>query len=75
MGHTVAVFFLLSIYSSVVARWAKQLSALPNIKHLVRSVLDLLSDFTFEPLKFSTVVAGNNGDVPKTNNLEIGGAQ
>ena len=75
MGHTVAVFFLLSIYSSVVARWAKQLSALPNIKHLVRSVLDLLSDFTFEPLKFSTVVAENNGDVPKTNNLEIGGAQ
>lgn len=56
MGHTVAVFFLLSIYSSVVGRWAKQLSALPNIKHVVRSLLDLLSDFTAEPLKFSTVL-------------------
>lgn len=55
MGHTVAVFFLLSIFSSVVGQWSRQLSSLPECRYHVRSLLDFLSDFTASPLSFSRI--------------------
>ena len=46
MGHTITLFFLLSIYTSVLFRWAKQIAAVPESRHQVRVLLDFLSDLT-----------------------------
>ena len=59
MGHTVAVFFLLSIYSTVVGQWSRRLASISENRFQVRALLDFLSDFTNEPLKYSTIVNEN----------------
>ena len=83
MGHTIAVFFLLSIYSSVVSRWAKRFAAIPDNKHQIRALLDFFSDLTNKPLKYSTVVSTNSDERDfdscdavegaSSSTLEIGG--
>ena len=67
MGHTVAVFFLLSIYSSVVGRWSRLIASVPHSRFQIRSLLDLLSDFTTKPLNFSSISDSEN--VPATDGV------
>jgi len=55
LGHTIAVFFLLGIFTSVVSRWANRVATLPECKFQVRSMLDLFSDFRVEPVSFADV--------------------
>jgi hypothetical protein len=53
MGHTIAVFFLLSIFTTVLTRWSKRIVSLPEFHFSVRSLLDLFSDFTTRPVSFT----------------------
>ncbi len=53
MGHTIIVFFLLSVYTSVVCRWARQVASVPESRFQVRSLLDFLSDLTSDSLDYS----------------------
>ena len=53
VGHTITVFFLLSIYSSVVACWAAAIAAIPERRFHARALLDFLSDFTDEATDYS----------------------
>ncbi len=52
LGHTVAVFFLMSVFTGVVVRWAKKVAAMPEYKHQIRSLLDFLSDFSVASIEW-----------------------
>ncbi|QEG21767.1 cysteine peptidase family C39 domain-containing protein [Mariniblastus fucicola] len=59
MGHTMAVFFMLSIYTSIIVRWSKRVASIPECRFHVRRLLDFLSDFTSDSLQYSVVRNAN----------------
>ena len=64
MGHTVVLFFLLSIYTTVVCRWARQLASIPESRFQVRAMLDFLSDLTAESLNYG--IASGTTPIPES---------
>jgi hypothetical protein len=59
MGHTIAVFFLLSIYSAIVGKFAKQVALFPEHIFKVRSLLDFISDMVSGQLSYSEAMQGS----------------
>jgi ABC-type bacteriocin/lantibiotic exporter with double-glycine peptidase domain len=70
MGHTIIVFFLLSVFTSVVCQFSRQLVSIPDCRFQVRAMLDFFSDLTSESLNFGSTCNSKLGFRNNSDQLE-----